>query len=225
MIEKVLCMVAVRKPYLLGHAEIASLYGVERQTSQKWKTDGTLAEPDLVISGNPYWLLTTVLQLSVDGSREVTEQRLAEYEASIPGGSRTDPEEQLPVIVGIMEVAKMLGRDKQAISRWRHRKQIAASDYELSGSPLWLMETVLADATARGRAILQVEVESLREGRRGFQKPRGRRSTSPAARPRQTPLPRARTFTREQGGEAASFLAAVLEQGHSVVIRPQRQKP
>ncbi|MDQ0908739.1 hypothetical protein QFZ22_004724 [Streptomyces canus] len=225
MIEKVLCMVAVRKPYLLGHAEIASLYGVERQTSQKWKTDGTLAEPDLVISGNPYWLLTTVLQISHDGSREVTEQRLAEYEVSIAGGYRADRGEQLPVIVGIMEVAKILGQDKQAISRWRHRKQIAASDYELSGSPLWLIDTVLADAAARGRAVVQAEVERLHTGARGLQKPRGRRSASPASHPRQTPLPGARTFTSEQGGEAASFLAAVLEQGHSVVIRPRRQMP
>lgn len=224
MIEKVLCMVAVRKPYLLGHTEIAALYGVERQTSQKWRADGTLAEPDLVISGNPYWLLTTVLQLGHDGAREVTEQRLAEYEASVPGGSRADFVEQLPVIVGIMEVAKILGRDKQTISRWRHRKQIAASDYELSGSPLWIIDTLLADAAARGRVVLQAEVERLGTGERGSQKPRGRRSVPPAPHPRRVPLPDARTFTSDQADEAASFLAAALAQGHSVVIRPKRQK-
>lgn len=224
MIEKVLCMVAVRKPYLLGHTEIAALYGVERQTSQKWRADGTLAEPDLVISGNPYWLLSTVLQLGDDGVREVTEQRLAEYEASVPGGYRADLLEQIPVIVGIMEVAKILGRDKQAISRWRHRKQIAASDFELSGSPLWLIDTILTDATARGRAVVQAEVERLRTGARGSQKPRGRRSVPPAIHARQTPLPAARTFTSDQGDEAASFLAAAFAQGHSVVIRPKRQK-
>ncbi|MFE2639346.1 hypothetical protein ACFXKF_32075 [Streptomyces scopuliridis] len=224
MIEKVLRMVAVRKPYLLGHTEIAALYGVERQTSQKWRAEGTLAEPDLVISGNPYWLLSTVLHLGHDGAREVTEQRLAEYEASIPGGYRADLVEQLPVIVGIMEAAKILGRDKQTISRWRHREQIAASDFELSGSPLWLIDTILTDATARGRAVVQAEVEHLGTGARGSQKPRGRRSVPPAAHPRQTPLPAARTFTSDQGDEAASFLAAALAQGHSVVIRPKRQK-
>ncbi|MFD7900550.1 hypothetical protein [Streptomyces sp. NPDC059743] len=223
MIEKVL-MVAVRKPYLLGHTEIAALYGVERQTSQKWRADGTLAEPDLVISGNPYWLLSTVLQLGHDHTQEATEQRLAEYEASIPGGYRADFLEQLPVIVGIMEVAKILGRDKQAISRWRHRKQIAASDFELSGSPLWLIDTILTDATARGRAVVQAEVERLRTGARGSQKPRGRRIVPLATHPRQTPLPAARTFTSDQGDEAASFLAAAFAQGHSVVIRPKRQK-
>ncbi|MEU5303307.1 hypothetical protein ACH4YO_04275 [Streptomyces noursei] len=224
MIEKVLCMVAVRRPYLLGHAEIAALYGVERQTSQKWRTDGTLAEPDLVISGNPYWLLSTVLQLGHDGTREVAEQRLAEYEASVPGGYRANLAEQLPVVVGLMEVAKILGRDKQAISRWRHRKQIAAVDYELSGSPLWLIDTILADASARGRTVVQAEVERLRAGARGSQKPRGRRSASPATHPRQAPLPAAQTFTSEQGDEAASFLAGALAQGHSVVIRPTRQR-
>lgn len=59
-----------RFPYLLGHGEIASLYGVERQTSQLWKTRGVLGEPDVVISGNPYWLLPTVLGLAEDGTRE-----------------------------------------------------------------------------------------------------------------------------------------------------------
>ncbi|MFD6802366.1 hypothetical protein [Streptomyces cyaneofuscatus] len=225
MIEKVLCMVVVRMPYLLGHTEIAALYGVERQTSQKWRADGTLAEPDLVISGNPYWLLSTVLQLGADGAREVTEQKLAEYEATLPGGYRADQVERLPVIVGIMEVAQILGRDNQAISRWRHRKQIAPADFELSGSPLWLLDTILTDATDRGRGVVPAEVERLRTGARGSQRPRGRRSGPPATRPRQTPLPAARTFTSDQGDEAASFLAAVFAQGHSVVIRPQRQKP
>ncbi|MGW1374670.1 hypothetical protein ACWD6P_10425 [Streptomyces sp. NPDC002446] len=224
MIEKVLCMVAVRKPYLLGHAEIAALYGVERQTSQKWRADGTLAEPDLVISGNPYWLLPTVLQLRHDGVREVAEQRLAEYEASVPGGYRVERSERLPTIVGITEVAKILGRDRGTISRWRHRKQIAAADFELSGSPLWLIDTVLADAKARGRGVLQEEVERLRGGARGSQKPRGRRSAPPAPHPPRPPMPNARTFTSDEGDEAASFLAAALAQGHSVVIRPVRRK-
>ena len=72
-----------RFPYLLGHAEIAFLYGVERQTSQLWKTRGVLGEPDVVISGNPYWLLPTVLGLASDGTREHLPGRLQEYKAGL----------------------------------------------------------------------------------------------------------------------------------------------
>lgn len=49
-------MVKKRFPYLLGHAEIAWLHGVERQTSQLWKTGGVLGDPDVwssvVLHGN-----------------------------------------------------------------------------------------------------------------------------------------------------------------------------
>ncbi|MFJ2626827.1 hypothetical protein ACIO6T_26240 [Streptomyces sp. NPDC087532] len=225
MIEKVRRMTAVRKPYLLGHAEIAALYGVERQTSQKWRADGTLPDPDLLVSGNPYWLLTTVLKLNGVGGREATARRLAAFEAGTTGGYRAKPKASLPVILGITELAQVLGRDKQAISRWRHRKQLADADYVLSGSPLWLLDTVLADARARDRALQHEEVERLRARERGAQKPRGRTSKPPEARTQPSPLPVPRTFTRDQGDEAEAFLAAAFAQGLSVVIRPKRQKP
>lgn len=223
MIEKVVGMAAGRIPYLLGHAEIAALYGVKRQTSQAWKTDGTLAAPDLIASGNPYWLLTTVLQLSGVGGREATLQRLAEYKASVPGGYDLERAEHLPPIVGIKEVARVLGVDEQAISRWRNRRQIADADLVLSRSPLWLLDTVLADADARGRAVLLHEVELLRAGDHAQQKPRGRRTAPSPSRQQKTSLPAARSFTNAESQAAEEFLAVVLAAGHAVVIRPQRE--
>lgn len=223
MIEEVVGMAAVRIPYLLGHAEIAALYGVKRQTSQAWKTDGTLAAPDLVASGNPYWLLTTVLQLGGAGGREATLERLAEYKASVPGGYDLERAEPLPPIVGIKEVARLLGEEEQAISRWRNRRQIADADLVLSRSPLWLLETVLADAHARGRAVLLHEVELIRAGDHAPQRPRGRRTAPSPPREQRTSLPAARTFTNAESQAAAEFLAAVLAAGHAVVIRPKRE--
>ncbi|MFB7269631.1 hypothetical protein [Streptomyces sp. NPDC056244] len=215
-------MAAVRIPYLLGHAEIAALYGVKRQTSQVWRTDGTLPEADLVASGNPYWLLLTVLQLAGAGGREVTPQRLAEYKAGIRGGYDLERTERLPPIVGIKEVARLLGKDQQAISRWRNRRQIANADVILSRSPLWLLETVLADAAVRGRVVLPHEVELLRAGDHAPQKPRGRRPTPASAGHLKPGLPAARAFTNAESHAAAEFLAAVLAAGHAVVIRPKR---
>jgi hypothetical protein len=212
-------MSQARVPYLLGHAEIASLFGVERQTSQKWRTGGTLPQPDLVASGNPYWLLGTVLQFS-GGDRQADQGRLADYRAGIPGGYEVQEREHLPVLLGIQEVGRVLGKDAQAVSRWRNRRRIAEADLTLSGSPLWLLETILADAGQRQRPVVWAEVAELRAGQRAPQKPRGRRRDAPAALPR--PLPAARTFPATDRTHAAEFLASVLAEGYSVVIKPQR---
>ncbi|WP_345674226.1 hypothetical protein [Yinghuangia aomiensis] len=214
-------MSQARVPYLLGHAEIASLFRVERQTSQKWRTEGTLPEPDLLASGNPYWLLTTVLQIS-GSDRQADQQQLAAYRARIPKGYDVQDRKLLPVVLGIQEVARVLGADARAISRWRNRRRIAEADLVLSGSPLWLLETILADARQRERAVVTAEVARLRAGQRTPQKPRGRRQTPPTAAPPQQPLPAARTFSATDQTAAGEFLASMLAQGYSVVIQPQR---
>ncbi|MEU8276582.1 hypothetical protein ACFYOK_20020 [Microbispora bryophytorum] len=215
-------MAQVRVPYLLGHAEIAFLFRVERQTSQKWRTEGTLPEPDLIASGNPYWLLSTVLRISGVGDRQVDERQLGAYKATIPHGYVLQDNEQLPVILGIREVGRVLGRDAQAVSRWRNRRRIAEADLVLSGSPLWLLETILADAQHRQRSVVPAEIDMLRAGQRAPQKPRGRRSGNPTVvRPPQEVLPAARTFTAVDQAAAVEFLASVLAQGYSVMIKPQ----
>ncbi|MFF6843443.1 hypothetical protein ACFY8X_32495 [Streptomyces tanashiensis] len=215
-------MSQARVPYLLGHAEIASLFTIERQTSQKWRMEGTLPEPDLVASGNPYWLLTTVLHIGGGGDRQVGQQQLTDYRASIPHGYEVQSKDQLPVILGIQEVGRVLGRDAQAVSRWRNRRRIAEADLVLSGSPLWLLETILSDAPQRQRSIVQAEVAKLRAGQRGSQKPRGRRTSPPAVPPPQRPLPAARSFAPTDRGAAAEFLTSILADGYSVTITPQR---
>jgi hypothetical protein len=214
-------MAQVRVPFLLGHAEIASLYQVERQTSQKWRTEGALAAPDLVASGNPYWLLATVMRLNGAGDRHVAQDQLTSYKTSIPRGYEVQDKQGLPVILGIQEVARILARDAQAISRWRNRRQIAEADLTLSGSPLWLLETILDDAQQRQRTILPAEVELLRTGHRAPQKPRGRRQRAPLSQPPHKAPPAARTFTDADQAAAVEFLAAVLAEGHSVVIEPR----
>ncbi|MGW3302194.1 hypothetical protein [Streptomyces rubiginosohelvolus] len=214
-------MAQMRVPFLLGHAEIASLYQVKRQTSQKWRTEGSLAAPDLVVSGNPYWLLATVMRLNGVGDRHMAEDQLTSYKTSIPRGYEVQDKQDLPAILGIQEVARILARDAQAISRWRNRRQIAEADLTLSGSPLWLLETILDDAQQRQRTILPSEVELLRTGHRAPQKPRGRRQRAPLSQPPHKAPPAAQTFTGADQAAAVEFLAAVLAEGHSVVIEPR----
>ncbi|MGW1531091.1 hypothetical protein [Streptomyces aureus] len=214
-------MAEVRVPFLLGHAEIAFLFHVERQTSQRWRTEGTLDEPDLIASGNPYWLLNTVMRLDGEGDRKVDHERLETYKAAIPLGHDLQDKGQLPVVVGIQEAARVLGRDAQAISRWRNRQRIAEADLLVSGSPLWLLETILKDGRQRERTIVASEVTALRAGQRAPQKPRGRRLSPPKARPPRRSPPPAQTFTNDDHEAAVEFLISVLAQGLSVTIKPR----
>ncbi|MFF9429423.1 hypothetical protein [Streptomyces sp. NPDC014746] len=212
-----------RFPYLLGHAEIAFLYGVERQTSQLWKTRGVLGEPDAVISGNPYWLLPTVLGLSEDGSREVDAQRLKEYKAQIVGGCQVDDPAELPDVVGPKEIPWIFGKKYMDVYQWRVRKSFAPEDAVVSGSPLWLLETVLADAEERGRATVQEGLDRIRAGEREQIKPRGRKPSA-EPKPMPPPLPEARTFVpgEHSADDVAAFAAELLEAGFSLTVRPKR---
>jgi hypothetical protein len=212
-------------PYLLGHAEIAALFGVERQTSQKWKTDGTLPSPDVVASGNPYWLLATVQHLEGRGDRRITTERLNAYKAGIADGYEVAQVDELPVIVGVQEVARLLGTTSQTIARWRSRDTLPEADLTLSRSPLWALESILSDARNRGRSIDKREVQRLQQGERPPQKPRGRPSRASSSRSTRMPLPQGRTFALEQRGEAVKFLEELFDAGHAVAIRPKRQAP
>ncbi|GAA1428426.1 hypothetical protein GCM10009601_41610 [Streptomyces thermospinosisporus] len=216
-------MAKKRFPYLLGHAEIAFLYGVERQTSQLWKTRGVLGEPDVVISGNPYWLLPTVLGLSEDGNREFDAQRLKEYKAGIDGGYEVSDVAELPDIVGLKEIPWVFGKKYMDVYQWRVRRSFASEDAVISGSPLWLLDTVLEDAEQRGRATVQDGIDRIRAGEREQIKPRGRK---PPVEPKPTPppLPEARTFMPGEHTveDVAAFAAELLNSGFSMTVRPKR---
>ncbi|GGL03450.1 hypothetical protein [Streptomyces flaveus] len=216
-------MAVKRFPYLLGHGEIASLYEVERQTSQLWKTRGVLGEPDIVISGNPYWLLPTVLGLAEDGAREVSPERLKEYKAGIADGYTANDSADLPPIVGLKEIPWIFGKKYMDVYQWRVRRSFVPEDAMISGSPLWLLDTVLQDAEQRGRAIVQEGIDRIRAGEREQIKPRGRK---PSAEPKPTPppLPEARTFRpgEHTAQDVAAFAAELLDSGLSLTVRPKR---
>ncbi|MGW1890115.1 hypothetical protein ACWCP6_07560 [Streptomyces sp. NPDC002004] len=216
-------MAKKRFPYLLGHAEIASLYDVERQTSQLWKTRGVLGEPDVVISGNPYWLLPTVLTLAEDGTREYLPDQLKEYKAGIDGGYEVSDAAELPAIVGLKEIPWVFGKKYMDVYQWRVRRSFASEDAVISGSPLWLLDTVLEDAEHRGRATVQDGIDRIRSGEREQIKPRGRK---PSAEPKPTPppLPEARTFTPDKHTveDVTTFVTELLSSGFSMTVRPKR---
>lgn len=216
-------MARKRFPYLLGHAEVAFLYGVERQTSQLWKTRGVLGEPDAVISGNPYWLLPTVLKLAQDGARQFLPERLAEYKDGIVGGYEVDDAADLPEVIGLKEIPWIFGKKYMDVYQWRVRRSFAPEDAMISGSPLWLLDTVLEDAEQRGRATVQEGIDRIRAGEREQIKPRGRKPSA-EPKPAPAPLPEPRMF---QPGEhsvddVAAFVAELFAGGFALTVRPRR---
>ncbi|MFF3056373.1 hypothetical protein [Streptomyces sp. NPDC057909] len=216
-------MAVKRFPYLLGHGEIASLYRVERQTSQLWKTRGVLGDPDVVISGNPYWLLPTVLSLTEDGAREVAAERLTEYKAGIVGGYEVSDAAKVPDVVGLKEIPWVFGKKYMDVYQWRVRRSFVTEDAVISGSPLWLLDTVLEDAEQRGRVPVQEGIDRIRAGEREPIKPRGRK---PSAEPKPTPppLPETRSFQpgEHSAEDVAAFAAQLLKDGFSLTVRPKR---
>ncbi|WP_149183331.1 hypothetical protein [Streptomyces sp. TRM49041] len=216
-------MAAKRFPYLLGHGEIAFLFGVERQTSQLWKTRGVLGEPDVVISGNPYWLLPTVLSLAEDGARDVSPERLKEYKAGIAGGYEVGDAADLPDVVGLKEIPWIFGKKYMDIYQWRVRGSFVTEDASISGSPLWLLDTVLHGAEQRGRAVVQEGIDRIKAGEREQIKPRGRKPSS-EPKPTPPPLPEARTFRpgEHSAEDVAAFAAELLKGGFALTVRPKR---
>lgn len=216
-------MTKKRFPYLLGHGEIAFLFGVERQTSQLWKTRGVLGEPDVVISGNPYWLLPRVLGLAEDGARGVAPERLKEYKVGIASGYQVDDPGDLPDVVGLKEIPWIFGKKYMDIYQWRVRGSFATEDASISGSPLWLLDTVLHDAEQRGRAVVREGIDRIRAGEREQIKPRGRKPSA-EPKPEPLPLPEARTFRpgEHSAEDVAAFAAELLKDGLSLTVRPKR---
>ncbi|WP_372407385.1 hypothetical protein [Streptomyces luteireticuli] len=220
-----------RFPYLLGHGEISKLYGVERQTSQLWKTRELLPQPDVTISGNPYWLLPTVLGIAKKGERDVLPAQLKQYKQGIRGGFVADSPADMPDVIGLHEVAWLVGKGYMDVYQWRVRKSLATEDALVSGSPLWLLDTVLADAEERGREILPDAVKRIKAGEREPIKPRGRKKAEPAQGKQKplAPLPEAKSFsapvsvTDDAVAEVSDFVRELFEAGHAVTVRPKRR--
>lgn len=209
-------------PYLLGYHEIAHLFRVARDAPLQWRKRALLGEPDLVISGSPYWLLPTVLALVKTGQREVDSQRLTDYKSGIPGGYvTTDPQGSLPLI-GPQEVAWIFNKTPSVIGQWRNRGTLPAADITLSGSPLWKLETILADARRRGRYVSPEAIARIQAGERAQSKPRRPRLPDTT---QQGPIPGPRIFTSDQSSAATIFVRSVLSAGHSVEIRPRPSGP
>ncbi|MFM9493665.1 hypothetical protein ACKI1Q_08505 [Streptomyces galilaeus] len=144
---------AGRKPYLAGGAEFAALYDVKRlQVSQWISRDHTLDyRYAKIISGSPYWLLQFVKGFGETTPRpkHLNQTELERLVKEQDPGYWVREVEQLPPLVGQAELVVLFRLPsgallRKAMSTGRFRP----ADYNLSGSPIWLLEPVVADAPA-----------------------------------------------------------------------------
>jgi hypothetical protein len=163
------------KPYLVGHQEFAALYGVRPQMVSQWLSRGVLDPATaIIVSGVRFWPLGFAARYGTLTPRfkqvnvRVKERLMAEQGE----GRETYLGEELPPIVSQHEIIQLFrlpaqGNLAQTIATGR----FPAHDWLLSGSRLWLLDTVLEAvpalrASARSLAWEPDEavVAALREG-------------------------------------------------------------
>ncbi|MFI6088472.1 hypothetical protein [Streptomyces sp. NPDC051218] len=167
------------KPLIVGRKEFAKIYNVApTAVSDRWIPDGILSYEDAVIvSGKPFWPGGLAVEFALPpGSRgrQLDEELLAELEKEQQATVRPKKKGELPPLVGLQEYAALFGVSKYVASNTRNRGggMLPAEDYLLSGSPLWLLSTVLEGAehtVAQSRGgVWQFQEDvaaALREGR------------------------------------------------------------
>ncbi|MFI6469817.1 hypothetical protein ACIBL5_06065 [Streptomyces sp. NPDC050516] len=162
------------KPLVVGRHEFAKLYGVGVTTvSNGWVHRGDLSYEDAaIVSGKPFW----PGGLAIRGRQRdeaVLVELMREQGATFKPASRGE----LPVLVGLQEYAALFGVTQQVVALARRRMlagegaMLPPSDYLLSSSPLWLLDTVLEGAeetmahSRKGTWMLRNDVvEALRSG-------------------------------------------------------------
>ena len=167
------------KPLLCGRMEIGRVYNIGASAiSNNWVYKGILSYEDAaIVSGKPYWPGGLVVALALPpGSRgrQLDERELAALEKEQGAGVRPMKKAELPPLVGAQEYAELFGVNQIAVGQAARggAGQLPEADYTLSGSNLWLLETVLDSAEAtmkksrKGLWVLRDEVAAaLRKGR------------------------------------------------------------
>ncbi|MFE0257296.1 hypothetical protein [Streptomyces sp. NPDC059010] len=137
------------KPYLVGHQEFAALYRVEPAMVGQWLSPSRNAlDPAtaIVVSGVRYWPLAFAARYGTTTPRfkqvdvEVKQRLIAEQGE----GWEADLGDELPAIVGQQEIIQLFHLPSQGnLATSLATGRFPDPDWELSGSPLWLLDTVL----------------------------------------------------------------------------------
>jgi hypothetical protein len=168
--------VVAGKPFLAGRQEFAALYGVKPTQVTQWLARGALNyDHAVIVSGSPYWLLSFVRGFGqmTPRPKELDDRLLQQLVATQEPGAWTRDVKGMPPLVGLQEATQLFGlSSQQNLSAVVRQGRFAPADYQLSGSPLWLLDTLIEAAPeiqAKSRTVMwaivpQVEA-ALRQGR------------------------------------------------------------
>jgi hypothetical protein len=146
-----------KKPFLAGRQEFGALYGVKAPQVTQWVARGALDyDRAVIVSGSPYWLLSFVRGFGATTPRpkQVDGAALAALVAAQEPGWWAETKDELPPVLGLQETTALFGMTtQQNLSAFVRQGKFLAPDYQLSGSPLWLLDTLIEGApTMRAKA-------------------------------------------------------------------------
>ncbi|MFD3456854.1 hypothetical protein ACFWVC_32345 [Streptomyces sp. NPDC058691] len=146
---------------MAGRQEFAAVYGVKGTQITQWLGRGVMNyDHAVIVSGSPYWLMSFVRDFGKRMPRpkqtddRVVQQILAEQE---PGEWATSVAE-VPPLLGLQETTQLFGlSSQQNMSAVFRKGGFVPPDYSLSGSPIWLLDTLVDVAApmmqARARTV------------------------------------------------------------------------
>ncbi len=166
-----------RKPYMVGHQEFAALYRVDPKQVAQWLAPSRgVLDPStaLVVSGVRYWPLGFAARWGATTARfrQVDLDAKARIIADQGEGWEPDVGDELPPIVGQQEIIEVFHLPAQGnLATTIATGRFAEHDWLLSGSKLWMLETVLDAVPALRRSarslpwdVDEAVVTALRDG-------------------------------------------------------------
>ena len=138
-----------RKPYLVGHQEFAALYRVDPMMVSQWlAASRRVLDPStaIVVSGVRYWPLGFAARFGTTTKRfrQVDVDAKARIIAEQGEGWEPDLGDELPPLVGQQEIIEMFHLPSQGnLATTIATGRFPESDWLLSGSMLWMLDSVL----------------------------------------------------------------------------------
>ncbi|MEW1700371.1 hypothetical protein [Streptomyces sp. NPDC091278] len=136
----------------MGSQEFAALYGVRPLQVSQWIGRGALTyEQARIVSGSPYWPMAFARSFgeSTPRRKELDEGALDRLVAQQAPARWVSDVSDLPPLAGQQEAMALFGLGNAAVLTQQARPGgPAVPDWVLSGSPLWLLETLVDAAPA-----------------------------------------------------------------------------
>ncbi len=155
------------KPFMAGIKEIGDVYGVEKSLVSQWvKRDVVDAGAAVVVSGGRYWPLAYARAIgpNMRNPKEPDAEVLKRLCKEQAPGEWVASAKELPPIVGLQEITALFGLDDQRkTAAFARQGRFGSEDWRLSGSPLWLLDTIVARVPDLRAATLAAGLRGTRE--------------------------------------------------------------